>query len=261
MLSDKHTFERRHVLYCDILGFSSYMTSIWFEKSRCFRLFHALDEVIRQAHNKIDPSLSDSETGLVADYVVNPEATYCSDSIIISTPSTNIDAMWLCEAASNLQNAIAHLGFLLRGAITTGDLYHSGNTIFGPAIAGAVQLEKSIEIPAICLSNETYTIFHQISKVSDGPIVSAVSSRLLSTFNSSLSFADPFWRLRRYAMMESLAPEPSILFDSWRNLIERGLQHEDLKTFKKYVWTAEYFNQAMCNKPSNILPISIPIRP
>lgn len=257
MLTDTQSFERRHVLYCDILGFSSYVQGEFFEASRCFRLFHHLDELINESTRKIDPLAPEPTSGLVPDYVVNPQAIYCSDSIIISTPPTNVDAIWLCEAAARIQNFICHHGFLIRGAITTEFVYHSGNTIFGPAIVKAVELEKTISSPVIVVSNETYQIFHDTATPEDDEIASIRSSQLISTENANSTFVDPFWNLKIQCNQVTLHPHANIQISSWRALIEHGLYSEDPDIRKKYLWSAQHFNHSLCNKPSNIQPIFI----
>ena len=120
------------MLYCDILGFSEYSIGRFFEPEKCLRIFADFDDLLEQASREIDPTAKmEPQSGKVPDYVVKPEAIYCSDSVVISTPTTNVDAIWLCEAAARIQSRVCYHGFLVRGAITTGDVYHSGNTLFG----------------------------------------------------------------------------------------------------------------------------------
>lgn len=104
MINNMAKFEFRHVLYCDLLGFSDFSLSKFFDPGRCFRLFRALDKAIAQANVKIDPLTPEPESQRVPDYVVNPEAIYFSDAIVVSTPATNVDAIWLCQAAAMIQN-------------------------------------------------------------------------------------------------------------------------------------------------------------
>src|SRR5437667_11147010 len=120
MIDNSAEFERRHVLYCDFLGFSNYSLSKFFDPAKCFRLFGQLDQMVKEA--SIDLSLPDARSGRLPDYVVKPEAIYFSDAIIISTPPTNVDAIWLCQAAAMLQNQICQHGFLVRGSIVTGEI-------------------------------------------------------------------------------------------------------------------------------------------
>jgi hypothetical protein len=260
MLSDTKSFERRHVLYCDILGFSAYTQSEFFESSHCFKLFYHLDELLHQAQEEIDPTTPDPTTGQVPDYVITPEATYCSDSIIISLPSTNTGAVWLCEAAARLQNQICFSGFLLRGAIVTGDVYHSGNTIFGPAIVEAVHLEHDAAVPSIILSEESYEIFHYSETPDDAEIVKIRSRQLISNYRSKQAFIDPFWLLKCHVQQPIVHPHSRLSIDTWRSRIEHGLMNKNPRIYSKYLWVAELFNHSLCNNISNIRPISLDAR-
>src|SRR5947209_6252504 len=110
MINNQNKFERRHILFCDILGFSKYSRSRFFEPAKCLRLFREFDELVAQASSYIDPSALEPKSGRVPDYIIKPEAIYVSDSVVISTPPTNVDAMWLCEAAAGIQNRVCYHG-------------------------------------------------------------------------------------------------------------------------------------------------------
>lgn len=188
-------------------------------------------------------------------YTVNPEAIYCSDSIAISTPATNIDAIWLCELAGRIQNLICMNGFLLRGAILTGQLYHSGNTIFGPAIVDAVSKDKSGGSPIILVDQSTLDIFCLADSNEDKEIVAIRKKQLISEDNSELPHIDPFWQTKAHINQETIRPETKFEIDCWRRLITSGLHSKSSETHKKYAWMAEKFNKSLCNQKSKIAPI------
>jgi hypothetical protein len=213
--------------------------------------------MIRQSNEPIDPLAPEPTTGVVPDYVVTPQATYCSDSIIISTPPTTIDAIWLCEAAARIQNSICHLGFLLRGGISTGLVYHSQNTIFGPAITKAVALEREVIWPVIAIGNETYQIFHEAVTEEDQEIVSIRSTQLLSSANSKAPFVDPYWILKIQCLQPVLHPHTNLQIASWRGLLEHGLHSKIPKVHKKYEWAARHFNLSLCGTSSRVRPIMV----
>lgn len=255
MISENSKFERRHVLYCDILGFAHYSLSEFFEPSRCFRLFYQLDQLVLDSTKSIDPSLPDPETGQIPDYVIRSEATYCSDSIIISTPATTIDAIWLCEAAARIQNGLCQNGFALRGAIGTGDLYHSGNTIFGSAIVNAVAIEKSGLPPVIAISPETMESFHHATSPEDQEIINTRSQQLISHHECTKPFIDPFWILKCHSTQPVMHVRNRVMVEYWRSLIEHGLNHHDLQVVEKYRWLANHFNYSLCRRTDFIQPI------
>lgn len=246
MLSNKCIFETRHVLYCDILGFSAYSTSLFFEASRCFKIFHNLDQMIAEAKRAIDCPANDY-------YVVKPEIIYCSDSIIVSTPAANLDAIWLCDLAVNIQNFFALSGFILRGAIVSGKLYHSGNTVFGPAIAEAVKLDKSKEPPAIIVSDGVIKSFMAVTNELDEKIAEVRHQQLIFQSNKK-NYIDPFCRLK-FAVEGYLDQQSYRMIESWRDIIVNGFKNKNRKISVKYIWLAKRFNRSFCTKKSRISPI------
>ena len=258
MIDENAQFERRHVLYCDLLGFSRYSLGRFFEHSRCFRLFRQLDKMVVNARIEIDPSVPDLFSGLPPDYVVKPEAIYFSDTIVISTVATNIDAIWLCEAAARIQNHICSHGFLLRGAIATGDLYHSGNTIFGPAIAEAVASEESECRPVIVVADKTLEFFTYAESDEDKEIVAIRNHQLIAREGRCPPFIDPFWLSKIATYQTTIHASTQLNIECWRTLIEHGLNDSDPHIYEKYSWMANRFNRSLCGKASAIKPIALP---
>ncbi|WP_374557446.1 hypothetical protein [Aquitalea pelogenes] len=258
MISENSKFELRHVLYCDLLGFSKYSKSEFFEAARCFRLFKHLDQLITDASKQIEEDDLLDVSGRKYDYIVIPEVIYCSDSLVISTPATNIDAMWLFEAAARIQNSICAHGFLLRGAIVTGNLYHSGNTIFGPAIVDAVAKDKPGSAPVIVIDENSLNCFCLASSDEDKEIVKIRRHQLVAEDDHDSPYIDPFWMSKIAANQTSLNFQTRINLDCWRTLIETGLKNSSANVVEKYRWMANRFNKVICNKASNIKPIVLP---
>jgi hypothetical protein len=258
MITAKSKFELRHVLYCDLLGFSKYSKSEFFEADRCFRLFKQLDELIEEASSHIDEDEPDEVFGRKPDYIVKPEVIYCSDSLVISTRATNIDAMWLFEAAARIQNGICAHGFLLRGSIVTGNLYHSGNTIFGPAIVEAVAKDKSGGAPIIVIDKESLHYFCLASSDEDEEIIKIRKYQLVAEDDNDTPYIDPFWMSKIHANQETIHFKTRVNLDCWRSLIEIGLKSQNTNILGKYTWMANRFNKVLCNKASNIKPICLP---
>lgn len=258
MITEKAKFEKRHVLYCDFLGFSAYVESEFFEPERCFRIFHQLDQLLEEANADLDPMAIDSISGSIPTYTVTPEATYCSDSIVISTPATNFDAIWLCEAAARIQNGMCTHGFLVRGSIVTGQLYHSGNTIFGPAITKAVTLDQHGNPPVIVIANETLNIFRLATSEVDKSIIEIRERQLIANENCAMPYVDPFWLSKIHISQPTISPGTINNIESWRSLIQIGLRDKNPKVVDKYTWMARRFNLVLSNKISAVTPITLP---
>jgi hypothetical protein len=211
--------------------------------------------MIADSSIEIDPSIPDPRSRFPPDYVVKPEAIYCSDSIVISTPATNIDAIWLCVAAAKIQNQICSHGFLLRGSIVTGYLYHSGNTIFGPAIVKAVELNKPGSPPVIVVVAEVLESFTHAESNEDKEIVTIRERQLIAREESCRPYIDPFWLTKIHTNQGSINQSTRINIHCWRTLIESGLRNRDPEISRKYSWMARRFNHSLCNKASAIKPI------
>jgi len=70
-----------------------------------------------------------------------------SDTIVVSSPATNKTALTDIMACVNaLYKTCIQEKILLRGAICRGDLFHSGNIVFGPAMVAAHEAEEEIAI-------------------------------------------------------------------------------------------------------------------
>ena len=110
-------YEERHVLFCDILGFTRAVVDGNMDPTKLFLAFNHLQATVNELNKAISPEATDPESGHVYDYIVTPRAEHFSDCIAISTPATNVDAIWLCQAAAEMQNLLVRRGFLSRGAI------------------------------------------------------------------------------------------------------------------------------------------------
>lgn len=117
-------YEKRAVLFLDILGFSELVKS---GKER--RLLAALQHVQGRA-------IEAHEGGKV-------DFTAFSDCIVVSTPLlTGSGALRLAKYARLLALDLLSHGFLTRGAVVVGDLYHEGGIVLGPSLVTAYHLES-----------------------------------------------------------------------------------------------------------------------
>jgi hypothetical protein len=125
------------VLFLDILGFSDLV-----KNGRVHRLLGALEHLQGRA-------LEVKEEGQF-------DFTAFSDCVVVSTPLSDTKAaLRLTIYAKFLALDLLAKGFLTRGAIVSGDLYHKGAIVLGPALVDAYQLEsKKALYPRILVSNE-----------------------------------------------------------------------------------------------------------
>jgi hypothetical protein len=254
-------YEERHVLFCDILGFTQAVIDGKIDPAKLFLAFNHLQAAVNELNKAIDPEATDAESGRAYDYIVTPRAEHFSDCIAISTPATNVDAIWLCEAASELQNLLVRRGFLSRGAICTGLLHHTETSVFGPAFIEAVHREEKTRYPRIEISSELLLSFRKANTLDDKAISNIRERQLVLSDDHGCTWIDPFHYLKLFVAVDP-PPHPHVkpAIDAWRRVLTDGLLSEDEKVFEKYAWMSKRFNEGLVRSGSWILPVMVPER-
>ena len=125
-------YERRLILFIDFLGFREVVAATQDDAQALRRLVSAMDAIGEIA----DGSVYESQ-----------RVTQFSDSVVLSyrvdEPS---GAFWMINAMALTVVSLAARGYLLRGAVTVGDLYHSAAHVVGPAMVRAYEMESRIAI-------------------------------------------------------------------------------------------------------------------
>ena len=131
-------YELRAVAFIDLLGFSN----------------------IVKDENNFDKIKNITKYLLTEQKVLNKgnafEFTIFSDSIIISATFEYGKFFGFVNIIDCLLKELAMNGFLARGGISVGNLYHNGNIVFGPALLEAVNIEKNIALyPRVVLTKKS----------------------------------------------------------------------------------------------------------
>jgi hypothetical protein len=151
---DSPEYAERFVAFVDILGFSEKVRQSAIPNGRIslVQLLKALEHPTPAGPDQIVVvRIGDiSKSG--------HRMTYFSDSIAISTEPTEAGLFHLVNHVEKIGWRLLELGFLCRGAVTRGLLYHRDNAIVGPALIEAYDLEKNkAKTPRIIVRDE---IFH-----------------------------------------------------------------------------------------------------
>lgn len=146
----EENYEDRILLFLDILGFKELINSSIKNSTEEFTVTQSIIKLI----NEIETV---SKTG---NKFSSKEVTQFSDTIVISFLLTDDKELHNCFYNINRILAIMlKSGFIFRGSITIGKLYHKDNLIFGPALVEAYNLELNSAIfPRVIINKQCIEI-------------------------------------------------------------------------------------------------------
>jgi len=123
-------YEQRLIAFFDTLGWKN-------------QIEHAGDDPYRIARLASLPrQFSRAVTGL-AERVAGARITSFSDNVVASIPYKTEYLFPTLDALARIQFGAAAQGFLIRGAVTVGQLYHDEEIVFGPGLNRAYELESN----------------------------------------------------------------------------------------------------------------------
>lgn len=234
-------YETRFVAFVDILGWTPAVKASPTEPDKIQKLGIALN-TIRQQNQMVEWMLRYSGGN---DQPGNQQMTHFSDCVVISTKADLLGKYRLISTLSFLSTSLLHQGFLLRGGVTVGDIYHRESIVFGPAFLKAHELESiSAKYPRIILDPILAKAWGQDDAYLDK--------------EGREDGRDKTWRLSHdgYCFFDFLQPFGGTpFFAKWPSLIQHNLQplrkllieklseyREDSIVWPKYAWLANYFN-------------------
>jgi hypothetical protein len=149
------TFEERAIAFIDVLGFKALT-------SKAVNDVGALQEVDKLVVllGSVIPVLDSGVSSAIPSDLI-PKHIYISDSIILSAPLQvrfnhirNYSGLEiLVMRAIQVSHALLHAGYLVRGGVAVGPVWHSNANVVGPAYQEAFALERGPWEPRIILSN------------------------------------------------------------------------------------------------------------
>jgi hypothetical protein len=228
---DVFDYQQRVVAFVDVLGFS--------------KLVKASDTDLA-ARNKLRRMI---DTGrfferFMKTYLGFAEATFFSDTFIISMTPPDVRALYVIRETGYLCRHLLLQGFPCRGAITTGSLYHRGRFIVGPALADAYRLEQSVAIyPRVVLDDLTMKHWtHDLS-----PPHTDLESLVKRDRDGQqfLNLFSPAWQVFQQwhdyePSPDAIPSDPIEFLAAAKKRIDEGCEanSDDLKVHAKYQWLA-----------------------
>ena len=150
---EKVAFEERAVAFIDVLGFKSVVNKAESDKKRLAEL-EDLINILSTSVPTLDGSISQS----VPPELI-PKHIYISDCIILSAPLTS-EKMKSYNGLSilvmrviQLSHILLNKGYLLRGGISIGNVWHTKSNIVGVAYQEAYSIEQKVLVPCVELSS------------------------------------------------------------------------------------------------------------
>lgn len=146
-------FEDRAVAFIDVLGFKSLVLEA-VQSNEQFSQLSSLINLLSEAVPTLDSMVNSS----VKMHLI-PKHIYISDCIILSAPLSDIERpsynglSTIVMRAIQLSHFFLKAGYLIRGGISVGKVWHTDSNIVGPAYQEAYQLESCFREPLVRLSD------------------------------------------------------------------------------------------------------------
>lgn len=147
----EYSYQERFVAFLDILGFGDLIRRSVLDPPEVTiaDITSALDlpKPVQKGKMLI------SEVGDISES--DHRITQFSDCIVISTQSSEAGLLYIVDHVERIAFSLLKLGFLCRGGVSKGLLFHEKNIVFGPAMIDAYKLENEQAInPRVILSRE-----------------------------------------------------------------------------------------------------------
>lgn len=171
------TFQERAVAFVDVLGFKSMAT----EATSNYLAKNKLENLVNLLSSSI-PSFNTTVSSGIPRRLV-PKHNYVSDSIILSAPISDNQLKFysglevVVMRVIQLTHHLLNDGYLVRGGITTGKVWHTRSNIIGPAYQEAFALEHQGCAPCVVLSPSAEAMWNSIMQQQDA-MLSGVTNRM-----------------------------------------------------------------------------------
>lgn len=243
-------FEERAVGFLDILGFKQLIDEA--EASQAgFQRLSGLRGVI-------DTIVLHDNRGLAhtVPEVLKPKYIFVSDSIILSAPlhhnEKNLaDGLGIVVLKTiQIAERIIELGYLVRGGISVGNVWHDDRNIFGTGYINAHQTEQRAIHPRIVLDSAAADAWSAPGRLEAALCIADGDDLIVDI-------------LHPYYLRETAAGIPyEGYFQTLRNRIVINLENMPLGSPErsKWEWMVRFFNEALVRHGINLQPLmSLPI--
>tara|TARA_B110001452_G_scaffold75943_1_gene61678 strand:- start:432 stop:1148 length:717 start_codon:yes stop_codon:yes gene_type:complete len=222
----KIVFEERAVAFIDILGFKSLV-----ENADSVNLSF-LEELVKTLGTAV-PEL-DGEVNPCVPRELIPKHISISDSIILSAPLTSAKMKSYCGLSILVMRAIqlTHIflekGYLIRGGISVGPVWHTDSNIVGPAYQNAYLIETKTGAPRIELDTNAKEYWLQRNDASNSMCLNYRQRLMVNG-------------LHDYYIQDGTDGEAEKVFKCYEATIEQKITNEVVDSVQyKWWWFGEY---------------------
>lgn len=228
---DAFDYEDRVIVFMDILGFKEKVySSVEDEKKR--KILFDVMKMIKEI--EVDQFEEDGK------FKDGPEKCIFSDSIVISYPDdTDCGyAYWILHEIMFIQIFLMNFGYISRGGVTFGKVFHKSNVVFGPAMIKAYELESESAIyPRVIVSDE----FLSFAKRNCSP-QNSIKEEHKYIFSLLKQDTDQNYFIDYINVQNEIPEDFGEYLMLMKNCIITGLNSTQQCVKDKYDWLKKYFN-------------------
>ena len=227
------TYERRLILFLDFLGFREIVAETTDDPTALGRLIAGLNAIAR----------------IVKDGSVESErVTQFSDSLVVSYRVDETSGVfWLLHAMAMTVVELAGRGYLLRGAVTIGDLFHDDRHVVGPAMVAAYEMEsRRAIVPRVIVDPAVL----DIAREHKGDLHTPEDEEgYVRSFVAVDDDGEHFFDFVSWRSVVEIVGADDDSYGAYlagiSRLVERGLRHSDTRVLRIYIWLYRHYIAAI----------------
>lgn len=247
------SYENKYVAFADILGFENLVNRTTEPNPEIL-----LTNVLSALEIPNEVQLEGIILGRVGDITeASHRLSTFSDCLAISTEASEKGLMNLLFHLRAIAFRLLKLGYLLRGGITKGPIYHENGKIVGPALVNAYKLEKNVaKYPRIIVDAEIAACARQWEQP-----LNTIFDRLTRDDDDGYCFVHYLWAVRMVAdSEEGFVGDWDALVDHISNFVKSEksrLAHQE-HDLPKILWLERYFQWAINRSHIDVLNSPFP---